>query len=213
MFQLQKRIIYRKEAKDEVKDNRVNKREIESNRKNPEINIDYNKLAEAIVNAQIAVAKNEEENLREREEVEIQEWRKLIGYVENTHKNPLLKLFFDFRNSVVILIRAVFFKKKDAKTARITLGLMRLALEGILGLCKWVLYTITGLIIWSCFQRMAYYELTWALLPWLLARMFRIAIFEVENMRNESILMSIFSAFTSFVAMVIALIALLCGNG
>lgn len=47
-----------------------------------------------------------------------------------------------------------------------------------------------------------------AAITWMFGRAFRIAIFEIDKIRDDNLLISIFSGCISFVAMVVAIIAL-----
>lgn len=187
------------------------------NRNTPEP-FDYQKLADAIVEAQQR-AKEKEIELEKQENAEAHaDWRKILGYKECTkNANWIVKVLYGVRNYIVVVFRLLVFKKKDAKYGVATLVLLKLSLSGILGIIKFLLYI--GALGWIAFAITSFCEegsalnlltILYAILAILFARVIRIAQLEIENIKDREYLIGVLSAVTSFVAMVLALVALFC---
>ena len=104
-----------------------------------------------------------------------------------------------------------FFKSENVRDIRTTLGLMQLAVIGIFTICKWCLYFISLAMVYSVLTNGVdvISHLSFAFATWMFARVFRIAVFEIEKMKDGNLLIAIFSGCISFTAMVVAIITLL----
>ena len=115
------------------------------------------------------------------------------------------------RNTIVGLYKLLFFKRKDAKDPRATFALMGLATVTIFSMCKLMLYFCAIAFVYGIFKQKirilpgCFYTFIF----WTLARFFRMAAFEVENIRDGNLLIAIFSGALSFVGIVIAVVTLL----
>ena len=121
--------------------------------------------------------------------------------LENVHKK---------RNDIVGLVKLLFFKQKDIRDPRATFALMNLATVGVFSICKWILYIVVIAIILGIIQLKVdfFLGITVSFVLWMLARIFRMASFEIEKIRDGNLLIAIFSGALSFVAVAIAIIAL-----
>jgi len=109
----------------------------------------------------------------------------------------------------MLILSAVCFDKKNAKKPRVTFNLLRMLLSTIFGVCEWGLYGLSIMSVYTAFNSGSSKGLiSMAIFSFLFARIFRIAKFEVENLKDQSLIVTIFSTMTSFVAMMIAIIAL-----
>lgn len=177
---------------------------------------DYQKFADAIVVAQLKAKEKEDElNKQKSKEANI-EWQKIIGYKEYIDdKKWLIKRLHKLKNVVVVFFHMLFFKKKNAKYDVATFAILKLFLSALFGIFKFLLYLFSiGLLVSSfySFAEKAFVfsgiPLCYAFLSFMIARLIRIAQFEVENMNEREYLIGILSAVTSFVAMILALLAL-----
>ena len=103
---------------------------------------DYQKFADAIVEAQIK-AKEKEDGLNKQKSEEANiEWKKIIGYKEySDDKKWLIKRLHKLKNVVVVFFYMLFFKKKNAKYDVATFAILKLFLSVLFGIFKFLLYS------------------------------------------------------------------------
>lgn len=178
---------------------------------------DYQKLADALVNAQLKAKKKENKLTEQKNKEADAEWRRIIGYKEyDARKKWPIKVFYALRNDIVLLYHILFFKKENAKYDVVTFALLKLSLSTIFALFKFALYLIAIAFLVVVFYpttKEAFshclVSLCFAFLSFMIARVFRIAQFEIENMKERELFIGILSTVTSFVAMVVAILSLL----
>ncbi len=176
--------------------------------------IDYNKLAEAIVKAHKKIKETEEKDAKRREKEERKEWLDIIGYKEIElnlpwHKKKLQSIKNDFATLKVVFT----FKAENAKTPRLTFELMRLGTGLIYGISEWLLYLLGAFFIASPFIMKDKYFFDYGnigigFLSIFFGKIIRIAKLEVENVNDKEMLNTIFSANMTFVGIVLAIIAI-----
>jgi len=176
--------------------------------------IDTKDLTDAIVEAYqiIEVKKKRQEN--ELEEQEKKEWQKIIGQKDYPESEKWWsKIFHKGTNYLSAVWTLLFFKKEDVRDLRMTFGLMKLAVEGLFDFSKSGLYIILIYILCDMFHNGigGFSNPLMAFFIWFLARVFRVASFEVENIKDGNLLTSIFSASISFVAVIVAIVAIFIG--
>lgn len=177
--------------------------------------IDYDKLADAIVKAQIDFKVYEKNEAEKQEEIDRKSWRKIIGYEEiDQNWTWRKKKWQAFKNGVFTLKAIFFFKAENAKTPRLTFELIRLGTGMIYNLCEWCLYCLCFLFIIAIFSLKAniftaieYTVL--AIMSAIFGKIIRIAKLEVENIKDKEILNMIFSANMAFVGVILAAIAII----
>ena len=104
----------------------------------------------------------------------------------------------------------IFFNEKNTMNSIATFVLLKLATEAVFSCIKYCLYLfaligICNLFIGS-FDKILF--VVGSILAWTIARMIRIAIFEIRRMKDEKMILSIFSGSVSFVSLVVAVITL-----
>ena len=178
---------------------------------------DYQKFADAMVEAQRR-AKEIEKCEAEKEIQEKQaEWKKILGHKEYpVSRCKLVNKFFSSLNGVKVFWKIITFKKKDAKFDVATVTLLRFSIYAILWLIKITLYFVTvvfGIASFYSFSEKTFIPfnlscLLMSFVPFVLARIVRMAQFEIEYIKDRNYLIGILSSTTAFIAMVIAIIAL-----
>jgi cation transport ATPase len=188
----------------------------QSNIKKQPIEIDYDKLADAIVKAQNKAKEielEEQEKLRQEKQ---KEWQNNLKQKEITEKTKC-KFLIKIRNFFFGLWQLLFLKRDGIRADKATIALTKLSLSGLFGFLKWALYLFTFIWIIYAFISVANTNIVfdfklefilYSLFAFLLARIIRIAMFEMENMTDREYLFAILSASTSFFALILALIAL-----
>ena len=180
--------------------------------KSKSVEIDYEKLADAIVAAHERIEKKAARTSEE----DIRNWKEVIGRKDYSHvKNRVKRACLNGLNFGRCTLKLLFLKKKDAKTDRVTFVLLKTLLVDTFSLAKWFLYLLSFVLIFSSFYDLAQKRfafngsyIVYALFAWIIARLFRLAALEVDNMEDRNYLLAIFSSVTSFIAMILALIAL-----
>ena len=176
-----------------------------------QIIIDQKIMTDAIVKAYQIIEKQKVEKEIELEKKEKQEWQEIMGqkgYPED--EKWYLKRLHIARNNCMSIWNLLFFKSKNVRDLRATFSLIQLAVVEIFKLCKWCLYFVSFAAVVSVFQNGwdNLSNLAIAFLIWAIARLFRIASFEVEKVKDGNLLIALFSGCISFVAMVVAIIAI-----
>lgn len=194
-----------------------NKKQKQKNKKDQnsvnsnQIIIDDQTMTDAIVKAYQIIEKQKVETEIELEKKEKREWQEIMGQKEYPENEKwYLKRFHIARNNFMSIWKSLFFKSKNARDLRATFSLIQLAVVEIFKLCKWCLYFISFAATISAFQNGVenLSNLAIAFVIWAFARLFRIASFEVEKVKDGNLLIALFSGCISFVAMVVAIIAI-----
>lgn len=176
---------------------------------NINVDIDYDKLAKAIVIAQNQVDEDKAKEQERQKEERLKEWHKIVHYKECPKNSGKKKtILCGIRNFVWGFYVLMTFKRKNAKNISITFNLLQLVTSIMFSIIKWFLYFITFLSVGKVIQG----QLVWmicVLESIIFARFFRVASFEIDNMSDRQYIIAIFSATTSFLALVIAVIALI----
>lgn len=175
------------------------------------IQIDYLNIEKAIIEANKKIKDIEIKEKVDMEKEEQEEWDKIMYYKYCPNKKSfVLKFLYELRNTIVSLLVVISFKKKNANSPRVIFNLLRQLLISMFGLCEWVLYFFVGGSIYHLICKGGNkLIILFAIFMFLFARIFRVIKFEVENIKEQSLLIGIFSTITSFVAMIVAIIALI----
>lgn len=180
------------------------------------VEIDYDKLADAIVKAQKkadtqtiknAIIEANKEQLAKKEnelQKEKEEWIKSFNCKETD---------CIFIKDLKTFLRLFRIKQKDIHTSGIiNKAVIKMALISTYNLIAFVIL-IVGVFPTIAVIRENSFENLWITIPILVLaivifRIIRVARFEIENISNENYLLSLFSSITSFIAMIIAVVAL-----
>lgn len=176
-----------------------------------QIIIDDQMMTDAIVRAYQIIENQKLEKKIELEKKERGEWQEIMGQKEYPENEKwYLQRLHIARNNFMSIWNLLFFKSKNARDLRATYSLIQLAVVMIFKLCKWCLYFVSFAAVASVFKNGwdNLSNLVIAFVIWAFARMFRIASFEVEKVKDGNLLIALFSGCISFVAMVVAIIAI-----
>ena len=183
--------------------------------------IDYDKLAQAIVKAHQTIKENEEAEQQKQKELDQIEWNKLIGYTENNEKTFFKRVRHNFRNRCNKLKFLIRYNADKYQKDNMIFNIIGILTEDVLGIME--ISCIVGavvIIIGYIYNCIFDYQngLTIFLYIILLADsiafiffgiLFRVAKKQVEFLKEKDQLISIFSAMTCFVAMILAIISLI----
>lgn len=172
------------------------------------LDIDYDKLASAIVNAQVVAKEKEQKSEEEKKTRDNEVWKKQFGYDES---KPVTR--------ITSFIRLLFVKKKDIKGDRATFALLKMSAELILAIAKWALYLffagclLVPIYAYCTKQPLSVGEIItgvlMGLLAFIYARILRIAEIEIENLTDREYLNTIIASITALIAMVVSIISVL----
>ena len=174
--------------------------------------IDEKVLAREIIKAHEEYEHYKETEKKKEEKTRQEEWLKTLNQKEYpSNEKWIWRKCHQIRNDFFLFKNLLFIKAKDVKDMRATFGLMRLAVIGIFALCKWVLYLCAASMIYGIWNNSIEIALGCmiAIVLWVFARIFRIASFEIEKIKDGNLIIAIFSGVLSFVAVIIAIVAII----
>ena len=175
-------------------------------------NIDEKVLAREIIKAHEEYEHYRQTEKEKEEKRQQEEWLKTLNQKEYPpNEKWIWRKCHQIRNDFFLFKNLLFIKAKDVKDMRATFGLMRLAVIGIFALCKWVLYLCAASMIYGIWNNSIEIALGCmiAIVLWVFARIFRIASFEIEKIKDGNLIIAIFSGVLSFVAVIIAIVAII----
>lgn len=173
--------------------------------------INYDKLAESIVCATEKLdikkikAKKEENNAQQAE------WNRILkqkDYPKN--EKWLKKKWHEIINEWMAYKELILFKEKNTKDTIATFALIKLATEMMFACIKWSLYIFTIKFIYNFIVNPVDNGLliAFAFITLTIARLIRIAVFEIKKMEDANLILNIFSGSISFIALIVAIIAI-----
>lgn len=185
--------------------------------------IDYDKLAQAIVKAHQTIKENEEAEQQKQKELDQIEWNKLIGYTENNEKTFFKRVRHNFRNKCNKLKFLIRYDSDKHQKPNMIYNIIELLTESVFDIIKLVCFT-SGVVIlvvsiygYILSYNNCQYEMEFLYVPLFIYAisvviygiLFRVAQKQVEFLKEKDQLISIFSAMTCFVAMILAIISLI----
>ena len=181
------------------------------------VEIDYDKLAAAIVKAK----KIEKENEEQEKAAALTKWRAEVGYNEHKNKKGLSKKFFCACNSIKVVWNIMFISKKKHIAASPTSAFIQELTSSFFVLIKWLLtaFAICFLIAFAYHPNIQYgvgeYFMcgSFALLSFMLSRVFRLMAIEIEQMSNREQVLGVFTAVVSVIPLIEKIVELFKGAG
>ena len=174
-----------------------------------QVDIDYDKLADAIVKANQRIEKEHDENYDKEWEV----WRASIG-VKDCKGNVVRQ----FINNLACFFRILIMGRKKAKTLNTTYLLIQYFTAKVFSLIKLFFYGFAIVMIVAAIKMtidgmwiQAIVSMGLSVVLITIAALFRIAGYEIENLKKREEILAISSTVTAIVAAIIALVALLIG--
>ena len=168
--------------------------------------IDYDKLAEAIVKAQ---QKAKEQQIKEKEQAFI-EWRAELGYKEHNDKHGLRKMLLVIGNRFIYAFRLMFVSKKRKIETSFSATLLQTLLVDFFKFLK--LGTLISSIFFIgfmfyhpdiIFENYDYFVLSGlAIFSFLYSRFFRLISIEIDQMNDKEQLLSLFTAVVTIIPLV-----------
>ncbi len=170
------------------------------------LEIDYDKLAEAIVKAQ---QKANEQLDDEKQEV-FNEWRKSLGYKDYSDKHGFVKLIYTFGNRFLFALRLMFISKKRKMETSFSAIFLQTVLASVFKGLNFITFLSSLLFIGLMFyhpnivlETYHYFILFgFAISLFLYSRVFRLVSIEIDQMNDKEQLLSLFTAVVALVPLV-----------
>lgn len=167
------------------------------------LDIDYDKLAEAIVEAQ---QKAKEQQIKEKEQAFI-EWRAELGYKEHNDKHGLRKMLLVIGNRFIYAFRLMFVSKKRKIETSFSAIFLQTLLVGFFNFLKHATLISSILLIGFMFyhpnidfENYYYYVLPClAIACFVYSRIFRLISIEIDQMNDKEQLLSLFTAVIAII--------------
>lgn len=190
---------------------RINKRILNKSRYGKienNINVD---ITEAICEAYRRI--EEENEIKRKEDINKtnKEWNQVIGIKEFQETGCRIKDSFKRTlNDFLVFKNILIFKEENVKNIEATISLFKCCTVVIFSLVKWLLYIISIAIFCLSISNKinVIFLLPMCILSLMLARVIRIAIFEIYKLSDDNLITNIFSGCIAFVALIIAIISL-----
>ena len=181
----------------------INELEIENR-----VEIDYDKLAQAIVKAN-QLSKEEEKAAIENAKKEIIANRmKALGEKDFSHiKNGIWRSIRTTLNKAKVFLRLLFVPKEIAKNLSAVDSLFKLIASLFFGVVRMVLYLIVGYFVIFTFVHKMPILLLYGVSIFILAQLVRIAQIEVEHMEDRGYLMAISGTIIAIASLVVAILS------
>ena len=170
------------------------------------VDIDYDKLAEAIVKAQKI---EKEQQIKEKEQAFV-EWRNSLGYKEYLNKNKIAKNFLTIGNRIKVFFKLMFISKNKKIETSFSAIFLQTLLVGFFNFLKHATLLSSILFIGFMFyhpeidfEKYHYIVLSvLAILSFLYSRFFRLISIEIDQMNDKEQLLSLFTAVVAIIPLV-----------
>lgn len=176
---------------------------IESN-----IELDYSKLAQAVLDAE-QMRQQAEEKLAEEKRQEILKQRvEALGEKDFSYiKNWFVRNLRTALNKLAVFIRLLFVPKEIAKNISAVDSLFRAATSGLFFIIRIVLYVITAVLLYLLVTELNLVYFLYGIAAFVSAQIFRIAQIEVDYMKDREYLMAIFASIIAIVSLAVTIIS------
>lgn len=170
------------------------------------LEIDYDKLAQAIVKAK----QIEEENAAKKKAADLEEWKNILGVNKHEDKKGIKKKIYVFCNNVKVFFNLIFFSKKKKVRVSMTGAFMQSITAAFFHLIKVMLWILSLAFIIVCIyhENMAFgllnyvYYIGFAIIAFMLASIFRLMAIETEQITDRERVLGIFTAVMSVIPMI-----------
>lgn len=170
------------------------------------LEIDYDKLAQAIVKAK----QIEEENTAKKKVADLEEWEKSLGVNKHEDKRGIKKKIYVFCNNVKVFFILIFFSKKKKVRVSMTGTFMQSITAMFFHMIKVMLWILSLAFISVCVYHgnMAFgllnyvYYIGFAIIAFMLASIFRLMAIETEQITERERVLGIFTAVMSVIPMI-----------
>lgn len=185
----------------------MGKREKAPSSMNHTFDIDYTKLADAIVKAQNKATADIEKKKQDAEQAEMIKWQNTIGLKSN-------KPFSYF----TAFWKLMFLRKKDVVGDHVTTTLLMFIAKGLMQLVMLLMFAVVFICVMGIIMAGRYFTgnlviirielLILAIIFFILGNLFRVSSYEIEKMENKDYLNTILTSILTIFGTVLAVISL-----
>ena len=206
-----------------AKKNKKNKNVAPSNNVNivfPE-SLSADEIKNILVDAMLEVENKKAEAQKDKADKDLKEWRESLGIKEYPKDAKIrFRRAKQFFNTFGAFFRLSFISKKKIKGDRATTGLLKFFLAIIFDVAKFALTVWSALLVLSIPMQYIVDSITiltipqnilvfcFAILSFILSRLFRIASVEIENIDDKNYLFGVFASITSIVSIIVAIVSI-----
>ena len=186
------------------------KSQVINNIENLNLEIDYDKLAQAIVKAK----QIEEENAAQKKAADLEEWKRSLGVNKHEDKKGIEKKIYVFCNNVKVFFNLIFFSKKKKVQVSMTSAFMQSITAAFFHVIKDILWILSLAFIGICIYHgnMAFgllnyvYCIGFAIIAFMLASIFRLMAIETEQITERERVLGVFTAVMSVIPMIVTIV-------
>lgn len=187
-------------------------------KENVVVEIDYDKLAEALTKAEAKMQEEKQKKEKEEHEKMQIQWEKALKCPRYRGDKKILQFLDWLTRPFRIIFGLVTFRKKNATTENATYALFRICNEYLLSVYQYAFYFLTlrmGICIWNYDEFSKLFSIKiggyvgLGILFFIIAQTIRVAKLEAANSQNKETITTIFNSIVSFTAMVFAVIAVI----
>ena len=174
-----------------------------------------------LVDAMLEVENKKAEAPKEKADKDLKEWRESLGIKEYPKDAKIrFRRAKQFFNTFGAFFRLSFISKKKIKGDRATTGLLKFFLAIIFDVAKFALTVWSALLVLSIPLQYIVDSITiltisqnilvfcFAILSFILSRLFRTASVEIENIDDKNYLFGVFASITSIVSIIVAIVSI-----
>ncbi len=170
------------------------------------LEIDYDKLAEAIVKAK----QIEEESIAKKKVEDFEEWKRSLGVNTHDDKKGTKKKIFVFFNHVKVFFNLLFFSKKKKVRVSMTGAFMQSLTAAFFHMIKVLLWILSAAFVFVSIYHgnMAFgfldyvYYIGFSMIAFMLASIFRLMAIETEQITDRERVLGIFTVVMSVIPMI-----------
>jgi len=174
-----------------------------------------------LVDAMLEVENKKTEAQKDKADKDLKEWRESFEFKEYPKDAKIrFRRAKQFFNTFGAFFRLSFISKKKIKGDRATTGLLKFFLAIIFDVAKFALTVWAALLVLSIPMQYIVDSITiltipqnilvfcFAILSFILSRLFRIASVEIENIDDKNYLFGVFASITSIVSIIVAIVSI-----
>ena len=171
------------------------------------VDIDYDKLAQAISKAMLMHEQEKEVAQKKQKEEYKQKRDEALGRKDYSHeKNRLVRIVKKVWNTICVFFRILFISKKKAKYLSAVNGLFQSVTEGVFASLRYGMYFLTIVLVFRGFaQEQICAHCIYAVLAFVYGQIFRLAQFEVAEMKDKEYLLAVFAALISVISLIVSI--------
>lgn len=172
------------------------------------VEIDYKKLALAIIEAQVMFENEKLKQQISQSEETFKKRNEILGRKDySDERRWIVRKPKEVINTIVVTFKTLFIKKKDAQYLSGANMLFQSLTTIFFAFVRYALYAVALYLVWHGITNNEYVTHgVWSVAAFIYAQIFRVIQFEIERMQDREYLMAIFAAIVSVLSLVASII-------